>query len=79
MISALKALRPIEKNEELFALYRYPFLKSPTWFMKNFLQFIDENPDQFEKLGFITEDKTLEELKNYYNNVVERETHLLNE
>ena len=47
--------------------------------MKNFLQFIDENPDQFEKLGFITEDKTLEELKNYYNNVVERETHLLNE
>ena len=79
MISALKALRSIEQDEELFALYRYSFVKSPTWYMKNFLQFIDENPDQFEKLEFITEDKTLEELKNFYNKVVERETNLLNE
>ncbi len=74
MISALKALRPIKKEEEIFAMYRYPFLQSPTWYMKTFLQFIEENPDQFEKLDFVTQRHTFEELKTFYNKVLESES-----
>jgi hypothetical protein len=44
IISALRRLRTIEKDKEVLVFYSYPFANAPVWFMKYFLDFVDENP-----------------------------------
>jgi hypothetical protein len=66
LISALKSLRPIAKDEEIFACYQYKITGAPLWFKKYLIDFLEEHPDGTDCTKLVLQKNTIKELKQIY-------------
>jgi hypothetical protein len=66
LISALKSLRPIAKDEEIFACYQYKITGTPLWYKKYLIDFLEEHPEGTDCTKLVLEKMTIKELKQIY-------------